>query len=93
VPVALEDVLREKADATVADTHGGWGEAVDVFPVQEVVLQLLFGEQVRRFAIELRQQADFPDIGLLGALTLAAELKRSNHALTQWGHEVSPFVS
>ena len=37
VPVALEDVLREKADATVADTHGRGGEAVDIFPVQEVV--------------------------------------------------------
>jgi hypothetical protein len=29
----------------------------------------------------------------LGALALAAALKRSNHALTQWGHEISPFVS
>jgi hypothetical protein len=38
VPVALEDVLIEKADATVADTHGRWGEAVDIFPVQKVVL-------------------------------------------------------
>jgi hypothetical protein len=33
VPVALEDVLIEKADATVADTHGRWGEAIDLFPV------------------------------------------------------------
>ena len=38
VPVAFEDVLREEADATIADAHGGWGEAVDVFPVQEIVL-------------------------------------------------------
>jgi hypothetical protein len=38
VPVALEDVLIEKADATGADTPGRWGEAVDIFPVQEVVL-------------------------------------------------------
>jgi hypothetical protein len=29
----------------------------------------------------------------LGALALAAELKRSHHALTQWGHELFPFVS
>jgi hypothetical protein len=93
VPVALEDVLIEKAAATGADTHGGWGEAVDVFPVQEVVLQLLCGEQVGRFVIELSQQAYCAAIGLLGALALAAELKRSNHALTQWGHEISPFVS
>jgi hypothetical protein len=93
VPVACEDVLREEADATVADAHGRWGEAVDVFPVQEGVLQLLFGEQVGRCAIELSQQAYCADVGLLGALALAAELKRSHHALTQWSHKMSPFES
>src|SRR5437773_10819677 len=35
VPVALEDVLGEEADATGAETHGRWGEAVDIFAVQE----------------------------------------------------------
>jgi len=53
VPVAREDVLREEADATVADAHGSWGEAVDIFPVPEGVLKLLFGEQVGRCAMEL----------------------------------------
>ena len=53
VPVTREDVLREEADATVADAHGSWGEAVDIFPVQEGVLKLLFGEQVGRCAMEL----------------------------------------
>jgi len=33
VPVPLEDVLIEEADATVADAHGRWGEAVDIFAV------------------------------------------------------------
>jgi len=93
VPVALEDVLREEADATVADAHGSRGKAIDIFPVQEGVLKLLFGEQVGRFAIELSQQADFTDIGFLSPFALATELKRGNHLLTQWGHEMSPFVS
>jgi hypothetical protein len=92
VPVALEDVLIEKADATVAETHGRWGEAVDIFPVQEVVLQFLFRDAVGGFVVELSQQAYFPDIGLLGPLSLAAELESRNHVLTQWGHEISPFV-
>ena len=92
MPVAREDVLIEEADATGADAHGRGGEAVDVFPVQEVVLQLLFGEQVGRFALELSQQAYCTDRGLLGTLTLATELKRSDHVLTQWGHAISPFV-
>ena len=42
MPIAFEDVLREEADAAVADAHGRWGEAIDVFAVQEGVLQFLF---------------------------------------------------
>jgi hypothetical protein len=86
-------MLVEESDATVADAHGSWGESIDIFTVQEVVLKLLFGEQVGRFAIELSQQADLTDIGLLGTLSLATELESRNHLLTQWGHEMSPFVS
>jgi hypothetical protein len=41
----------------------------------------------------ISQQADLADKGLLGTLTLATELKRGNHLLTQWGHEISPFLS
>jgi hypothetical protein len=92
VPITLEDVLREEADATVADTHGRGGEAIDVFAVQEVGLKRLFGEQIWRFAVELSQQADFPDIGFLRPFAFATELKRRNHVLTQWGHEMPPFV-
>ena len=93
MPVALEDVLIEEADATVADAHGRWGEAIDVFAVQEVALQLLFRDAVGGFVVELSQQADFPDIGFLRPFALATELERRNHLLTQWGHEMSPFVS
>ena len=46
VPVALEDMLREEANTAVADTHGRWSEAVDVFPVQEVALKLLFRDAI-----------------------------------------------
>jgi len=53
VPVALEDVLIEEADATVADTHGRWGEAIDVFAVEKVVLQFLFRDAVGCFVVEL----------------------------------------
>jgi hypothetical protein len=55
VPVALEDVLVEEADAAVAEAHGRGGEAIDVFPVQEIALQLLFGDAVRGFVVELGQ--------------------------------------
>ncbi len=92
MPVAREDVLREEADATGADTHGRWGEAINVFAVQEGVLQLLFGEQVGRFAIELSQQAYFTARGFLSPFAFATELEGRNHLLTQWAHEISPFV-
>jgi hypothetical protein len=92
VPVALEDVLVEEADAAVTDAHGRGGEAIDVFPVQEIALQFLFGDAVGGFVVELGQQADFPDIGFLRPFALATELKRGNHLLTQGAHEISPFV-
>ena len=68
MPVALEDVLIEEADTTVADAHGRWGKAIDVFAVQEIALELLFGEQVGRLVGALSQQADLTDIGFLRAL-------------------------
>jgi hypothetical protein len=92
VPVALEDVLREEADATVADAHGSGGEAIDVFAVQEIALELLFGEQVGGFVVELSQQADFSDISFLSPFALATEVESGNHVLTQWGHEMSPSM-
>ena len=91
-PVALEHMLREEADATVADAHGGWGEAVDVFPVQEVVLQLLFGDAVGGCVGELGQQVDFSDRGCLRPFAFAAEVESRDHVLTQGAHEISPFV-
>ena len=93
VPRTLEDMLREEADAAGADAHGSRGEAVNVFAVSEVVLKLLFGEQGGRCAIELSQETDFTDRGLLGTFSLATELKCGNHVPAQWSHEISPFLS
>jgi len=93
VPVALEDVRREKADATVADTHGRWGEAVDIFPVQELALEFLFRDAVGGFVVELSHQTAFPDIGFLSPFAFATELESRNHLLMQGGHERSPSMS
>ena len=56
MPVTLEDMLREEADTAGAEPHGGWGEAIDIFSMQEVVLKLLFRDGVWRFAVELGEQ-------------------------------------
>jgi hypothetical protein len=90
VPVALEDVLREKAEATGAETHGCWGEAVDIFPVQEGVLECLFRDAVGGFVGALSQQTDCPDRGLLRPFALATAWERRKHVLTQGGMRCLP---
>jgi hypothetical protein len=92
VPIALEDVWREEADTAGADAHGRWGEAIDLLPVQEGVLQFLCRDTVRGFMGELREQAYFPDRGFLSPFAFATEVEGRNHVLTQWAHEISPFV-
>jgi len=92
VPVALEDVLIEEADTTGAEAHGRWGKAIDVFAVQEGVLQLLFRDAVGGCVGELSQQAYFTDRGFLRPFAFATELEGRKHVLTQWAHEISPFV-
>ena len=84
---------REEADAAVAEAPRSRGEAIDIVPVQEVSLECLCGEAVGGLVVALSQQADFPDRGLLGTLSLATELESRQHVLTQWGHERSPCFS
>jgi len=92
VPVVLEDVLVEEADAAVTDVHGRGSEAIDVFPVQEIALQLLFRDAVGGCVVELGQQADFADIGFLRPFAFAAEVESCDRLLTQWAHRISPFA-
>ena len=92
MPGARADVLREEAEATGAETHGRWGEAINVFAVQEGVLQRLCGEQVGRFALALSPQASCTDRGVLSPCACATELEGRNHVLTQWAHEIAPCV-
>jgi hypothetical protein len=82
VPVALEDVLGEEAEAAGADAHGRGGEAVDVFPVQDGALQLLCRDAVRGWVVARRAQADCTDRGCLRPFALATELESRKHLLT-----------
>jgi hypothetical protein len=92
VPVALENVLREEANATGAEAHGRRSQAIDIVAVQEVTLQRRFRDAVGGCVVALGQEADFPDRRFLGPFALAAEVESRDHVLTQWGHEISPFV-
>jgi hypothetical protein len=82
-PVAREPRRREEADATVADAPGGWGEAVDVCPVQAGVLQLLCGDAVGGCVGALGQQVDVSDRGGLRPCACAAAVESRDPLLTK----------
>ena len=46
LPVALQNVQGEEADAAGADTHGGWREVSAVCAMQNIVLKLRCGDEV-----------------------------------------------
>ena len=93
VPVALEAVLGEEADATRAETHGRGGEAIDVCAVQDIALECLVRDAVGGGVVELSSQSDCTDRGGLRPFALATEWESRKHVWTQWGHERSPFWS
>ena len=53
IPITLEDMVIEEAEAAVADAHGRGGEAMDVFAVQEVALKFLCRDAVGGLVVEL----------------------------------------
>ncbi len=92
VPVALEDVFVEEADATIADAHGIWGPVIDVLAVEEIFLEFLLGDQIGGFAVELGEHADGAGVGLLSPFPLAIELKSLDRfVIPLCLHDTSPF--
>jgi hypothetical protein len=92
MPVAFEDVLIKEANPAVAEAHGRGGKVVDICAVQDIALEVLLGDAVGGFVGELGPQADCADRGFVCPFALATEVACRNHLLTQWGHEMSPFV-
>jgi hypothetical protein len=92
VPVPMEDVLIKEFDAAIADAHSFRRPFADVLAVEEVVLEILFGDLIGALAGELREHANGPGVSLLGAFTLAIELEGFDHFLVPvCHHDVSPF--
>jgi hypothetical protein len=58
--------------------------------VEQIADEFFFGDEVGTFAVELRDQEDFADIGFDGGGALAVEFECSHHLLTQWGHGMPP---
>jgi hypothetical protein len=92
VPVALEDVFVEEANAAIADTHGIGGPMINVLPVEEIVLEFLLGDQIGGFAAELAEHANGAGVGLLSPFTFAIELKGLDRSVIPLClHDISPF--
>jgi hypothetical protein len=92
VPVSLEDVFVEEAYAAIADPHGIGRPVIDVFAVEEVVLEFLLGDQVGGFAIELGEHANGAGVGLLSPFPFAIELKSLDRSVIPLClHDTSPF--
>ncbi len=94
VPVALEDMFVEEAYPAIADSHGIGRPVISVFPVEEIVLELLLATEIGRLAVELDEHAQGPCIGLLRAFPFAVELKGLNHSVIPFClHATSPFFT
>jgi hypothetical protein len=92
VPIALEDVFIEEANPTIADPHGIGGPVISVFSVEEIVLEFLFGDEIRGFAIELGEHAEGAGVGLLSTFSFTIELKGLDRSVIPFClHDTSPF--
>jgi hypothetical protein len=93
VPVSLEDVFVEEAYAAIADTHGIGGPVINVLPVEEIVLEFLFRDQIGGFAVELAEHANGAGVGLLSPFSFSIELKGLDRSVIPFClHDTSPFA-
>ena len=65
---------------------------IDVFAMEEVVLELLLSDQIGGFGVELGQHADRAGVGLLSPFPFAVELKGLDRSIIPLClHDTSPF--
>ena len=93
MPVVLQDVGEEEPDAAVTDAHGFWRPVIDIFSMEEVILQFFFAGKFGSFVVELPEHADCSDVSFLGSFTFSIELEGLDHFLGPiCRHRLSPFV-
>jgi len=90
VPVARQHMDVEKTNAAVADAHRFGRPAVDVFTMEEVLLELGFADQIGSLVIKLREHPHRAGIGFLSRFSFPIELQGCNHALIPIVHKDSP---
>jgi len=73
-PGALNGIFIEKFDAAKSDSAGAAGPFFDVFAVQEVISQFLFGNLAGAFVVMFAQFAHGTDIEILSTVAVTSEL-------------------
>jgi hypothetical protein len=92
MPVSLEDVLVQEANPAIADAHGIGGPVINVFSMEEIVLEFLLSDQIGGFAVELAEHANGACVGLLSAFPFAIKLKSLDRSVIPFClHDTSPF--
>ena len=82
-PGALEGILIEEFDAAQGNGAGAAAPFLDVFTVQEIFSQILFGDPAGGLVKVFAQLANSPDIKALGLIAVAFELQIFDHPLSQ----------
>ena len=90
MPVARQYMDIEKTNAAVTDAHRLGRPAVDVFTLEEVLLELGFGDQIGGFVIILREHPHRASVGFLGGLSFSIELQDGDHPWIPIVHKRSP---
>lgn len=92
MPVVLQDIGVKEPDAAVTDAHGLGRPKIDIFSMEEVILQFVFADQFRSLVVELPEHADCSDVSFLGSFTFSVELEGLDHFLGPiCRHRLSPF--
>ena len=63
---------------------------IDVFSLEEVLLEFGFGDQIGRFVVKLAEHTHRAGVGLLGGFSFPVELQSSDHSLIPIVHKSSP---
>ncbi len=88
MPVARQYMDVEKTNTAVADAQGLGRPAVDVFAMEEVLLELGLGDEIGRFLVELREPTDRAGVGFLSRFSFPIELQDGDHAWIPIVHKI-----
>ena len=89
VPFALEHIGEKEFDTALGDAQSGSRPLVLIAPMQEIVLQLFFGNLVGRAVVKINQLAHGAGVALLSAFAHSGKLQGLNRFLVIVFHGIA----